>query len=468
MDNKSKEILSKVIKEIKQKTTEDIIVDFDDSNKKLEILGSWGSMLVDQIAPLVTSKIYECYGPYSSGKSSLAISACANVVKSGRIAAYIDVECAFNAGFAETLGLDISSDNFILLQPESEEDALAAMIKLANSGIISLIVLDSTNALTPKAEFMEEGDDSEELSTQRVGLRDKILGTAVAQLVPICKRTKTTCIFISQLRDNISMFGAPQQIGSGKSLEFFSSARLNIQRTGKIEGDLPDGTKGVIAIPVKVSTTKNKIIAPFKTVEIQINVEGENRGICLESEYLQVAFNLSLLKKDGRGILFNYETPLYPDDTPLASSMPKLTEIFGEVKDNQDHPFYWVKKEIELRVKESLGQITSDDVEKELADKYKNAELELELAKKYFDLATSASSSSKLIEAYYYINKAIKYSPFDKVINSKFKQIDKRYQDKYSSFKDEDFIIDICDVENNEQIIKFDIKNNTIIESDIN
>lgn len=152
----------------------------------------------------------------------------------------------------------------------------------------------------------------------------------------------------------------------------------------------------------------------------------------------------------------------------FTSSMPKLTEIFGEVKDKSESSILLGKKEIELRVKESLGQITSDDVEKELADKYKNAELELELAKKYFDLATSASSSSKLIEAYYYINKAIKYSPFDKVINSKFKQIDKRYQDKYSSFKDEDFIIDICDVENNEQIIKFDIKNNTIIESDIN
>lgn len=456
MDSKVKEILNKVVKEIKQKTTEDIVVDFDDSNKKLDILGSWGSMLVDQIAPLVKSKIYECYGPFSSGKSSLAISACANVVKSGKIAVYIDVECAFNADFAETLGLDISSDNFILLQPESEEDALAAAIKFANSEIISLIVLDSTNALTPKAEFMEEGDDSEELSTQRVGLRAKILGTAVAQLVPICKKTKTTCIFISQLRDNISMFGAPQTIGSGKSLEFFSSARLNIQRIGKIEGELPDGTKGVIAIPVKVTTTKNKIIAPFKTVEIQINVEGENRGICIESEYLQVAFNLGLLKKDGRGILFSYETPLYPNDTPLASSMAKLTEIFGEVNNNENHPFYWIKKEIELRVKENLNQITSDEVEKELAEKYTNAEKENKYAQQYLDLASKASSSSKLIEAYIYINKAYKYNPFDKNIVSKFKQIDKRYQEKSFSFKEEDFIVEVVSIEKDGELIKID------------
>ena len=113
--------LEKVLKEIKQKVSEDIIVDFDDKSKELDILGSWGSMLVDQIAPLVKGRVYELYGAYSSGKSTLAITACADVVKKGGIAAYIDAECAFNAGFAETLGLDISSENFILLQPENEE-----------------------------------------------------------------------------------------------------------------------------------------------------------------------------------------------------------------------------------------------------------------------------------------------------------------------------------------------------------
>lgn len=450
------ELLKKVLNEIKQKVSEDIVVNFNDKNKELDILGSWGSMLVDQIAPLVKGKVFEMYGAYSSGKSTLAITACADVIKKGGIAAYIDAECAFNAGFAETLGLDISNENFILLQPENEEDALAAMIKLANSEAISLIVLDSTNSLTPKAEFMEEGDESEELSTQRVGLRAKILGTAVAQLVPICKKTNTTCIFISQLRDNISMFGAPQTIGTGRSLEFFSSTRLNIQRTGKIEGNLPDGTKGVIAIPVKVTTTKNKIVAPFKTVEIQINVEGENRGICIESEYLQVAFNLGLLKKDGRGILFNYETPLYPNDTPLASSMAKLTEVFGEVNNNENHPFYWIKKEIELRVKENLNQITSDEVEKELAEKYTNAEKENEYAQQYLDLASKASSSSKLVEAYIYINKAYKYNPFDKNIISKFKQIDKRYQEKSFSFKEEDFVVEVVSIEKDGELIKVD------------
>ena len=108
----------------------------------------------------------------------------------------------------------------------------------------------------PKAMLLGEGDNSEELSTQRVGLKAKILNQAVSQLVTVCKNTGTTCIFISQVRDNINMFGPSETIGVGRGLEFFISTRLQVARTGKIEGDLPDGTKGIIAIPVQVSTPK--------------------------------------------------------------------------------------------------------------------------------------------------------------------------------------------------------------------
>ena len=130
------------------------------------------------------------------------------------------------------------------------------MIKLASSGAIDLIVLDSTNAMTPKVMLLGEGEGSEELSTQRVGLKAKILNQAVSQLVPTCKNTGTTCIFISQVRDNISLFGPSETIGVGRGLEFFVSTRIKVSRTGKIEGDLADGTKGIIAIPVQVQTVK--------------------------------------------------------------------------------------------------------------------------------------------------------------------------------------------------------------------
>lgn len=441
------ELLKKVLGEIKDKVNDKMLVDFSDSSCQEEILCSWGSILVDQIAPLCRSKLYEVYGKESSGKSSLAISACANVIKNGGIAAYFDVECAFNLGFANALGLDIKNPNFLLFQPDTEEDALVAMLKLVKSGIVDICVLDSTNALVPKASILEQGDSSDELSEQRVGLRAKILSNGLSQLIPAMRNSKTTCVFISQLRDNISMFGGNDVIGSGRALGFFSSVRISVNSIGKIEGDLSDGTKGIIAIPVRIKTTKNKIIAPFKTVEIQINVEGDNKGICLESEYTQAAFNMGFLIKDNRGILFKEENPLYPEDTPLASSMPKLNEIFGEVKDNKDHPYYWIKKEIELRVQEKLNLVTAEEIDNILGPIYEQKEKENEYAQKYFELANSASSSSKLMEANYYIIQANKYSPFDKAISQKYKAITKRFNDKLHTFKK--LVCELHEVETN-------------------
>lgn len=452
------DLLKKVLGEIKTKVAEDIIVDFSAKSSNIETLCSWGSLLVDQIAPLCKGRLYELYGGFSSGKSSLAISASANIVRNGGIAAYIDAECSFNMSFAEALGLDVTNPNFILIQPDTEEDALAAMIKLANSDAIDLIVLDSTNAMTPKAMLLGEGDDSEELSTQRVGLKAKILNQAISQLVPTCKRTGTTCIFISQVRDNISMFGPAETIGVGKGLEFFISTRIKASRIGKIEGDLPDGTKGIIAIPIQIQTVKNKIIAPFKKAEIQINVEGPNKGICIESEYTQVAFNMGILVKDNRGILFAEENPLYPKDTPLASSMPKLNEILGEVE-NEENPYYWIKKEIELRVKEKLNHISEEEVDNILGDIYKKKEKENELAIQYLELANQASGNSKILEANYYITKAFEYSPFDKNISNKYKVITKRYNEKLSTIKD--FVCEIEDLENN-STIKIDLQTGEI------
>ena len=455
------ELLKKVLGEIKTKVADDIVVDFSKESSHIQTLASWGSLLVDQIAPLCRSKLYEIYGKYSCGKTSLAISASANIIKNNGVVAYIDAECAFNTDFAEALGLDITNPNFVLIQPDTEEDALAAMIKLANSGAVDLIVLDSTNALTPKAMLLGEGENSEELSTQRVGLKAKILNQAVTQLVSTCKNTGCTCIFISQVRDNISLFGPSETIGVGKGLSFMISTRIQVARTGKIEGDLPDGTKGVVAIPIQVQTVKNKIVAPFKKVDIQINVEGPNKGISIESEYTQVAFNMGILIKDNRGILFAEETPLYPDNTPLASSMPKLNEILGEVQNDENHPYYWIKQEIELRVKEKLNHITSDEVENILGPIYEQKEKENDFAQQYFELANKASSSSNLVLANYYINKAYNYCPFDKNISTKHKAIIKRFAEKQSTIKD--YVVEISNLE--EGIIqKIDLMTGEIVE----
>ena len=458
------ELLKKVLGEIKNKVADDIIVDFnDEKNRTFDTLCSWGSLLVDQVAPLVRGRIIEVYGPESSGKSSLSIAACANVINNGGIAVYIDAECAFNVGFAEAFGLNLQNPNFVLIQPGTEEDACATMIKLVNSGGVDLVVLDSTSALTPKCEILADNDDSNELSEQRIGIKAKILNNTITQLVFSANKTGTTCIFISQLRSNVSMFGSPDTIGVGKALGYYASIRMRVARTGKIEGDLSDGTKGIIAIPVQVSTTKNKIVAPFKKVDIQINVEGPNKGICIESEYTQVAFNLGIFIKDNRGIQFAEETPLYPKDTPLASSMPKLNEILGEVK-NENHPYYWIKQEIELRVKEKLNLITSDEVENILGPIYITKEKENQLAQEYFNLANKASNSSDLVVANYYIEKAYNYNAFDKNIIAKYKTITKRYLEKQSSIKDF-----VCEISNLEEGItqKIDLSTGEIITKEV-
>ena len=155
---------------------------------------------------------------------------------------------------------------------------------------------------------------------------------------------------------------------------------------------------------------------------------------------------MGILVKDNRGILFAEETPLYPNDTPLASSMPKLNEILGEA-DNENHAYYWIKKEIELRVKEKLNHISSDEVENILGPIYERKEKENEFAQGYLELASKASSSSNLLTANYYIEKAYNYNAFDKNIIAKYKTITKRYLEKQASIKD--FICEISNLEEN-------------------
>jgi len=427
--------LEQILKEINSTSSDDIVINTERKSATLPIAGSWGSLLVDSITGggLVRGRIYELYGAESSSKTTLALSATAEFqAKNKKPCAFIDVEQAYDPKYAAALGVD--TDKLILIQPNCEEEALEAMIKLVNSGELSLITLDSTSALVPKAEMV--GDDAA-LADVKMGLKARLLNKAVYQISISANKQETTCIFISQMRDNFNMFGSNQTIGVGNGLKFFASCRIKTSRIGKVEGTLENGTKGVIAIPVKVQTTKNKLAAPFQECEILVEF---GKGISLASEYIQVAQNINLLTKDGRGLILNFETPLFPSDTPLASSMPKLLESFNDI-DGETHPYYWIKKEIELRVKEKLGQITEDDIEKELADKYNSQEKESLLAIKYLDYAAKASSSSKIAEAYYAIVKAYEYSPFNKNISSKYKAITKRFDDKKNSLSIDDVLV---------------------------
>lgn len=234
----------------------------------------------------------------------------------------------------------------------------------------------------------------------------------------------------------------------GKGLKFFASLRLDIRRIARNEGELPNGEKGYISNTVRVKSVKNKCFPPFKEAEFDI-IYG--KGISQESEYISAALNLNILQKTNSGICFAEETPLFPAETPIATSQPKLVSAFSEIGEDTTHPLYWVQREIVLRVKLAMGQITEEELDKELSPIYIQKEKDNQFAKQYFDLASKASSSSKLIEAKYYIDLAYEKSPFDKDIIKKYKDISKRYSDKEKSFSEEDMVIVVQNLEENKQ-----------------
>ena len=242
--------LEKVLGDIRSRTSDDIIVDTVSTTTDLEIACSWGSLLVDSIAPIVKGRLYELYGGFSSSKTTLALSAVAQMQKKNRSCAYIDTEMSYSRKYASALGVD--TDKLILIQPENEEHALESMILLVNSGEIGMVVLDSTSALIPKAELIS---DDASLGDVKMGLKSRLLNKAIYQLTSGAKKTDTVCIFISQTRDSLSMFGSNEVIGVGRALAFFASTRIKTSRTGKIEGTMENGERGIVAIPVKVQTT---------------------------------------------------------------------------------------------------------------------------------------------------------------------------------------------------------------------
>ncbi|MBP3254387.1 MAG: recombinase RecA [Bacteroidales bacterium] len=293
--------------------------------EKVEVIPT-GSLSLDialGVGGLPKGRIIEIYGPESSGKTTLATHCIAEAQKQGGIAAFIDAEHAFDAFYAQKLGVD--TDNLYISQPDNGEQALEIAENLISSGAIDIIVIDSVAALTPKSEIEGEMGDS------KMGLQARLMSQALRKLTSTISKTKCCCIFINQLREKIGVvYGNPETTTGGNALKFYASVRLDIRKTQSIK----DGDR-IIGNRVKVKVAKNKVAPPFRTVEFDL-MFGE--GISRLGEILDIAVEHNIVKKSGSW--FSY------GESKLAQGRDSVKQL---LRDNPD-----LAEEIEAKVREVL------------------------------------------------------------------------------------------------------------------
>ncbi|MBO7290498.1 MAG: recombinase RecA [Bacteroidaceae bacterium] len=297
----------------------------DDNFEEVEVIptGSVGLNAALGVGGFPRGRIIEIYGPESSGKTTLAIHAIAEAQKMGGIAAIIDAEHAFDRFYAQKLGVDI--DNLLISQPDCGEQALEIAEQLIRSSAIDIIVIDSVAALTPKAEI--EG----EMGDNKVGLQARLMSQALRKLTSAISKTKTTCIFINQLREKIGvMFGNPETTTGGNALKFYASVRLDIRRVSQLK----DGEEA-IGNSVRVKVVKNKVAPPFRKAEFDI-MFGE--GISRTGEIVDLGVQYGVIKKSGSFFSYN--------DTKLAQGRDRTKAL---IADNPE-----LAEELEMKIAEAM------------------------------------------------------------------------------------------------------------------
>ena len=287
-----------------------------------------GSLALDialGVGGVPRGRIIEIYGPESSGKTTLAQHIVAECQKRGGIAAFVDAEHALDPEYARNLGVQV--DDLLISQPDTGEQALDITEELVRSGAVDVVVVDSVAALVPKAEIEGSMED------QQMGLQARLMSKALRKLTGIIGKTKTTVIFINQLRMKIGvMYGNPETTTGGNALKYYASVRMEIRRVEGLKGE-----NGDVGNHVRVKVLKNKVAPPFRTAEFDIIF---GKGICKIGNILDVAVNLDIIKKSGAWFSFN--------DEKLGQGRDKAKEF---LTDNPD-----ILTEVEKLVREKLAQ----------------------------------------------------------------------------------------------------------------
>jgi recombination protein RecA len=336
MSEKSKAIDAAILQIEKQFGKGSIMKLGAEGTQSIDVIPS-GSLALDLalgVGGYPRGRVIEIYGQEASGKTTLALHAVASVQKSGGTAAFIDAEHALDAGWARICG--VNTDELLISQPDNGEQALEIADTLVRSGAVDLVVVDSVAALVPKAEIEGEMGDS------HVGMQARLMSQALRKLTGTISKTKTTVIFINQLREKIGvMFGSPITTTGGKALKFYASMRLDVAGIEQIK----NGTD-VIGRRVRVKVVKNKVAPPFRIAELEIlAVEGISR----EGGLVDMGLLTGVVTKYGAW--FNY------GETRLGQGRENAKQFF------RDHPD--VAAEVEAKVREKSGAIPAGGPDEE-------------------------------------------------------------------------------------------------------